>query len=97
MVLELELLKGRQVLFKIPIREKEGQSGYNFQLDDNDIETPARLYAFAANERRLRLMLELTKRSEMKFSNLLQLTTNSNEPVSTHTCSGRDENRRDTH
>jgi predicted transcriptional regulator len=77
MTLELRLVKDGKTLVSIPIHSpaEKAKSGMP-ALDKDDLERLTQLYSFAANERRLRVMSELARRGEMRFSDLLQVALN---------------------
>ncbi len=77
MSLEFQLVRGRKVLFRFPIQTDEGEGiGSDLGLDEGEIERLAAIHAIAANERRLRMMMELTSRRETTFSDLLDVAEN---------------------
>jgi len=75
--LELQILKNGRVLFRLPIQGPEERAReFANEIDEGDIEKLANLYSIGANERRLRVMLELTRQGEMSFSEILRLAVN---------------------
>ncbi len=73
----MQLLRDGKVLFRWPIRAGgEEVSELAAEIDDGDIERLANLYSIGANERRLRVMLELMRQGEMSFSELLRVAVN---------------------
>ncbi len=77
MTLELRLVKDGKVLFNLPIEGPARVSGlYMSDVDHEDIQRLADLYSIAANQRRLRIMVELMRKGEMRFSELLEFATN---------------------
>ncbi len=77
MVLELRLVKDGKILFKVPMEGSIAVSGlYASQMDDKDIERLVGLHSLAANEKRVRIMLEMMKKGEMSFTELLGTAVN---------------------
>ncbi len=70
-------MKDGNVLFRWPIHAYgEEVSEMVAEIDDEDIEKLANLYSIGANEKRLRVMLELMRQGEMSFSELLRVAVN---------------------
>jgi DNA-binding HxlR family transcriptional regulator len=77
MTTELQLVKDGRVLYKISIQAyAEDEHGLTMDVDEQDIDKLVGIYSIAANEGRLRMMMELAKRGEMRFSELLKMSTN---------------------
>jgi hypothetical protein len=77
MVLELQIVDGKRVLFRTPIEPPvEQRREVGFELDKGTLERLAAIHSIAANERRLRVMMELMRRGEMQFSDLLLVAEN---------------------
>src|SRR3989442_10618681 len=77
MTIELRLVRDGKTIFSIPIDSSgEGPEKGKLELDDDDMERLAVLYFVAANERRFRIMHELTRRGEMKHSDILRIAVN---------------------
>ena len=77
MTTELQLVRDGKVLYKIPIGSlEETDERLLTGVDDEDLERLADLYSIAANEGRLRMMLELARKREVRFSDLLRVSTN---------------------
>ncbi|MDV3277550.1 MAG: hypothetical protein LYZ69_03675 [Nitrososphaerales archaeon] len=77
MTTELQLVKDGKVLYKIPIQAyEEDEEGLTMDVDQQDISRLVGIFSIAANEGRLRMMMELARRGEMKFSDLLKMSTN---------------------
>jgi len=75
--LELQIVDGRRVLFRTPIEPPaEHQGDVDSELDEGTLERLATIHSIAANERRLRIMMELMRRGEMQFSDLLLVAEN---------------------
>lgn len=73
----MQLVRDKRVLFKVPIRGVCDEGGRLAQeIDEDEIGRLAGIYSIAANERRLRIMLELMRRREMQFSDLLDVAEN---------------------
>ena len=81
---ELWLVKDGKPLYKVPV-EAIHEESERLQLDisEEKLERLAELYSIAANQQRLRMMLELANRGEMRFSDFLRLTSN---PKLVNTC-----------
>lgn len=74
---ELQLVRDGRVLYRIPIQSyEEAEDGLLVDVDEEDLGRLSEIYSIAANEGRLRMMLELARRREMRFSDLLKLSTN---------------------
>src|SRR5213593_3087246 len=74
MTIELRLVRDGKTIFSIPIDPSgEGADTGKLELEDDDMERLADLYSVAANERRFRIMHELTRRGEMKESDMLRI------------------------
>jgi hypothetical protein len=68
MPLELRLVQDGEVLFSVPLDFTAGEAGQpDIDLDREEIERLVSIYSIAANERRLRAMIELTQKGEMSF------------------------------
>lgn len=67
----------KRILFRAPIEglRDEGDR-LALELNEAEIGRLASIYSIAANERRLRIMLELMRRGEMQFSDLLDVAEN---------------------
>jgi predicted transcriptional regulator len=76
MGIELQLVKDGRVLFRLPVRAMGEEVEEAVELDEEEIERLAELYSIAANQKRLRVMLELMKRGEMSFSEILRIAMN---------------------
>jgi len=83
MTLEFQLVEGNRVLFRVPLRAHAERPEVPLEMDEDDIEKLASLYSIASNEGRLRMMFEMAARGEVKFSDLLELTSN---PKMVHDC-----------
>lgn len=75
-MLELRLVKDNCVLFNVPVWDSEGSVAIDPELGEEEIGQLIELYSVAANGRRLRMMVELMKRGEMRFSDILELALN---------------------
>ncbi len=77
MVTEIQLIRDGRVLFRVPIPSAEDKpERAELDLDDQSIEKLVSIFDIASNERRLRLMLELARRGEMTFSDMVQISVN---------------------
>ncbi len=77
MTIELRLVRDGKTIFSMPIHSSsEDADSVMLDLEDADMERLADLYSLAANGRRLRIMHELAKRGEMRFSDILQIAMN---------------------
>ena len=84
MTIELRLVRDGKTIFSIPIHSSsEGADRGRLEMEDDDMERLADLYSIAANERRFRIMHELTRRGEMKHSDILRIAMN---PKFVHDC-----------
>ena len=73
MPLELLLVRGEEVLHRLPLVE---QAPLPPPMDELELGRLADIYALAANRRRLRVMFELARGTEMRFSDVMQMVTN---------------------
>lgn len=71
------------MLFRVPLRAHGEPQEFPLEMDEDDVEKLASLYSIASNEGRLRMMFEMATREEVKFSDLLELTSN---PKMVHDC-----------
>ena len=70
-------MRDKRVLFRVPIEGVCDEGGrLALEVDEEEIGRLAGIYSIAANERRLRIMLELMRRKEMQFSDLLEVAEN---------------------
>lgn len=74
---ELRLIKDGKVLFNlsIPTNETRGRRE-KLEVDEDSLERLANIYSIVSNERRLRLLIELARRGEMRFSDMLEISVN---------------------
>lgn len=76
-MLELQLVKDGEVILRIPvISVREEMQELLLDIDDDDLDRLANIYSLVSNERRLRVMLELVRKGEMRFSDVLRIVTN---------------------
>jgi predicted transcriptional regulator len=73
MTVEILLVRDEKVVFRLPLG---GQAGDAPSLDDAELGRLSDLYAIGANRRRLRVMFELARGKEMRFSDVMQIVTN---------------------
>jgi predicted transcriptional regulator len=73
MTLEILLVKNDSVLFRFPL-DSVGDGLES--LSDSEIERISALYTIGANRKRLKVMLELAKGNEMRFSEVMQIVMN---------------------
>jgi hypothetical protein len=77
MTLEVQIVDGGRVLLRAPIQGVSSSGDrLSFDLDDELIGRLVSMHAVAANERRMRMMLELTRKGELQFSDLLEIAEN---------------------
>jgi len=76
LALELRLVRDNKVLFSVPVYDPEGPVEVGHDLQEEDFGQLTDLYSIAANGRRLRMMVELMKRGEMRFSDMMELALN---------------------
>jgi len=76
LALELRLVRDNRVLFSVPVYDPEGTVSVGPELEEEEMGQLIGLYSIAANGRRLRMMVELMKRGEMRFSDMLELALN---------------------
>jgi len=77
MGLKLQLVKDGKVVFSLPLPAQDESARQSLaEVGEEGIERLTTLYAFSANERRLRMMIELARRREMRFSDMLQIALN---------------------
>lgn len=69
-------MRDDRVLFSVPVWDSEGSVAVKQELEDEELGQLIDLYSIAANGRRLRMMVELMKRGEMRFSDMLELALN---------------------
>lgn len=81
--LEFQLVEDGKVLFRVPLRAHGEMPEMPLQMNEDDIEKLVSLYSIASNGGRLRMMFELATRDEVKFSDLLEFTSN---PKMVHDC-----------
>ncbi|MDV3244387.1 MAG: hypothetical protein LYZ66_04335 [Nitrososphaerales archaeon] len=75
--LELRVVKDNKVLFTVPLEYSGQEEGEPYEYaDEEDIEKLASIYSIVANEGRLRMIMELMRRGEMSFSELLKVAMN---------------------
>jgi len=74
-MLELQIVDGKRVLFRTSIEPpNEGSAGP--ELEEDMLKRLVAIHSIAANERRIRIMMELMRRGEMQFSDLLGVAEN---------------------
>jgi predicted transcriptional regulator len=73
MTLEILLIKNASVLFRFPL----DSAGDGLEsLSESEIDRISALYSIGANRKRLKVMLELAKGNEMRFSEVMQIVMN---------------------
>ncbi len=73
----MQVVKDNKVLFTVPLEYSGEGEGEPYQYaDEEDIEKLASIYSIVANQRRLRMIMELMRRGEMSFSELLKVGLN---------------------
>jgi len=75
MTLQICLLEDDRVLFALPLPWKS-TAGQAFALTDEELERLSTLYSIGSNRKRLRVMVELAKGRELRFSDVMQIVTN---------------------
>jgi hypothetical protein len=76
-VLELRLVKDNEVILTLPInRAVEDGEQFQSELAIEHASRMAELYSMASNERKLRMIHELVRRREMRFSDFLEMRVN---------------------
>ena len=75
MTMQLCLIDDEKVLFSLPL-PWTGSQELPFQLSDAEVERLSSLYSIASNKKRLRVMMELAKGREVRFSDIMQIVTN---------------------
>jgi predicted transcriptional regulator len=73
MTLEILLVRNDSVLFRFPL-DSVGDGLES--LSESEIERISALYTIGANRNRLKVMLELAKGNEMRFSEVMQIVMN---------------------
>ncbi len=73
MTIEIRLVKDEAVLLSLPVEVVGELVG---ALTDEELERLSRLYALASNRKRLRVMQELSRGKEMRFSDVMLLVSN---------------------
>ena len=74
MPLELALIRDGRVVFRSPILAPGMSQGY--EIRKSDLQELAEIFSLASNEGRLRLMNELMRRQETRFTDLLRIVVN---------------------
>ena len=75
MTLRLCLLDDDRVLFSLPLPWKSG-SELPSALTDEELERLSILYSMGSNRKRLKVMMELAKGRELRFSDVMLMVTN---------------------
>lgn len=75
MTIQLCLIEDEKVLFSLPL-PWTGSQELPFQLTETEMERLSSLYSIGSNRKRLRVMMELAKGREVRFSDIMQLVTN---------------------
>ena len=77
MALEVRIVDGERILFRAPIQGLQSSGGsLALELGDETVDRLVEMHALAANGRRLRMMVELLRRGEMQFTELLDIAEN---------------------
>ncbi len=77
--MNLRLTQGDKVLFDLAMPDLPGERGGEAQpseLDDREMERLCSFYSMGASQKRLKVMMELAKGSELRFSDVMQIATN---------------------
>lgn len=75
MTMQLCLLDDEKVIFSLPL-PWTATSDLPFLLSDSELERLSSLYSIGSNRKRLRVMMELAKGREVRFSDVMQIVTN---------------------
>ena len=75
MTLRICLVEDERVLFSLPL-PWSGSRDLPIALSESDLDRLSRLYSIGSNRKRLRVMMELAKGGEIRFSDVMQLVTN---------------------
>jgi hypothetical protein len=75
MTLQLCLMEDDKVLFTLPLPWKTAGE-LPFVLSEDELDRLSTLYSIGSNRKRLRVMMELAKGGELRFSDVMQLVTN---------------------
>ncbi len=75
MTMQLCLIEDEKVLFSLPL-PWTGSQELPFHLSEEEIERLSSLYSIGSNKKRLRVMMELAKGREVRFSDIMQIVTN---------------------
>jgi hypothetical protein len=77
MTLEWQLVKDNRIIFRFTVGPSdEYDEGVSSKMNKREIERLANIYSIAGNEKRLRIMLEFTRRGQMRFTDVLQVALN---------------------
>jgi len=77
--MNLRLTQGDRVLFDLAmpdLPQERGEAVGTIQLADSDMERLCAFYSMGANEKRLKVMMELARGGELRFSDVMQIATN---------------------
>ena len=69
-------MKDKRVVYRTPILSPGFIGGGGFEASEADLRKLAEIFSIAANERRLRLMIEMMRRPETRFTDLLRVGIN---------------------
>jgi hypothetical protein len=79
MDMNLKLVDGDRVLFELVLPDPKGQpTGRNqpFDVAESEMERLRAFYSMGANQKRLKVMMELARGGELRFSDVMQIATN---------------------
>lgn len=79
MPLRICLMEDDRVLFSLPLpwRPSDAESpDLPFSLSEAELDRLASLYSIGSNRKRLRVMMELARGRELRFSDVMQIVTN---------------------
>lgn len=75
MTMQLCLIEDEKIVFSLPL-PWTGSQELPLQLTEAEIERLSSLYSIGSNKKRLRVMMELAKGREVRFSDIMQIVTN---------------------
>jgi len=75
MTLQICLMDDDKVLFSLALPWR-GSGELPYQLTETEVDRLSTLYSIGSNRKRLRVMMELAKGREVRFSDVMQLVTN---------------------
>jgi hypothetical protein len=79
MVVKLRLVQGEKLLFELALPDEQRESGAKtlpFDLAERELERLCAFYSMGSNRKRLKVMMELARGGELRFSEVMQIATN---------------------